>query len=50
MKKTKIIKNFFNFEIWSLIKYNSVASLAELEKRLPSKHLYIGSNPIGCIN
>ena len=31
-------------------KYNSVTSLAELEKRLPSKHLYIGSNPIGCIN
>lgn len=30
--------------------YKSVTSLAELEKRLPSKQLYIGSNPIGCKN
>ena len=28
--------------------YNSVTSLAKLEKRLPSKQLIIGSNPIGC--
>ena len=28
--------------------YKSLTSLAELEKRLPSKQLYIGSNPIGC--
>ena len=28
--------------------YNSVTSLAKLEKRLPSKQLNIGSNPIGC--
>jgi hypothetical protein len=27
---------------------NSVTSLAKLEKRLPSKQLNIGSNPIGC--
>lgn len=28
--------------------YNSVTSLAKLEKRLHSEQLIIGSNPIGC--
>jgi hypothetical protein len=45
-KKKKL--NKLKSKVW--YKYNSVTSLAELEKRLPSKHLYIGSNPIGCIN
>lgn len=28
--------------------YNSVTSLAKLEKRLHSEQIIIGSNPIGC--